>query len=94
MGAAIYPGLGAACNGCGQCCIERPCGLARDFAGVVEGPCPCLIRDESAWRCGLVVEPHRHVIGMSEKPFADAILGPMFAEMLGVGKGCDADLRP
>ena len=89
-----YPGYGAACNGCGACCIAMPCQLARDHVGVVEGPCPCLVKHDDRFLCGLVLEPHRYVIGLSEKPFADAILGPAFAAMLGVGKGCDADIAP
>jgi hypothetical protein len=38
MNAPAYPGHGQPCNGCGQCCIIKPCQLARDLAGVREGP--------------------------------------------------------
>lgn len=45
MNAPAYPGHGRPCNGCGQCCIIKPCQLARDLAGVREGPCPILTKD-------------------------------------------------
>ena len=88
--APSYPGYGRPCNGCGLCCIASPCGLARDYAGVREGPCPCLERDGDRWRCGLVVNPHKHVIDLRGKPWADEVIGPLFAQMLGIGRGCDA----
>ncbi|AMJ59390.1 hypothetical protein AXW83_02895 [Bosea sp. PAMC 26642] len=66
--------------------------MARDYAGVREGPCPVLIREGDAWRCGLTIAPHRYVVGLQSKPFADAALAPMFAEMLGIGRGCDAEI--
>jgi hypothetical protein len=44
------------------------------------------------WRCGLTIDPHRHVIGLADKPFCRPVLAPLFAEALGIGRGCDADL--
>lgn len=93
MDAPTYPGFGKTCNGCGQCCIIEPCQLARDYAGVREGPCPVLVREGTAWRCGLTIEPHRHMPGLAGKPFADAVLAPMFSEALGIGRGCDAEME-
>jgi hypothetical protein len=90
--APAYPGLGSPCNGCGRCCIQRPCRLARDYAGVREGPCPILVRVGAAWRCGLTIKPHSYVTGLHGKAFADNALAPIFAEMLGIGRGCDADI--
>lgn len=92
VNAPPYPGFGKPCNGCGQCCIIHPCRLARDLAGVREGPCPILTRDGDGWRCGLTIDPHRYVAGLAGKPFADTILAPLFAEALGIGRGCDAEI--
>lgn len=92
MNAPAYPGHGQPCNGCGRCCIIHPCQLARDLAGVREGPCPILTKDGDTWRCGLAIDPHRHVIGLADKPFSDPVLAPLFVEALGIGRGCDADL--
>lgn len=93
MSAPAYPGMGNPCNGCGQCCVIYPCALARDLAGVREGPCPILMREGDIWRCGLTIEPHRFVVGLAGKPFADKALAPLLAEALGIGRGCDAEIE-
>lgn len=90
--APAYPGFGNPCNGCGQCCIERPCDLARDLAGVFEAPCPCLIDQGDRKSCGLVVEPHKHIPALSGKPWAADFVGGMISQALGIGRGCDAEI--
>ena len=83
---------GQSCNGCGYCCATRPCGLAREhLAGVDgghEGPCPALECEDGRFRCGLVRHASRYMTLPND--WADPALGTLFAEALGVGRGCDA----
>jgi hypothetical protein len=79
------------CNGCGLCCKQRPCALARSLAGVFEGPCPCLEKEDGRWWCGLVRNPHKHIPGLASKPWGDEALAPMIHQALGIGRSCDAE---
>lgn len=83
-----YPGYGMPCNGCGFCCAAEPCQIAVDYAGAAEGPCPAMQFEGDRFVCGMVRNPSRY---MDVPPFADEIIGAMFARALGVGKGCDSD---
>ena len=88
---ARKPDYGSPCNGCGLCCRVRPCDLARDLCGVIEAPCPVIVEQGGIARCGLVLEPHKFVIGMAGKPWTDAVLSPLFSEALGIGTYCDSE---
>lgn len=88
--AAPKPAYGTPCNGCGACCIAIPCVLARDMIGAVEGPCPALERDADRYWCGLIRAPHKHVPGLSQKPWADEVIRSMILETGTFGKGCDS----
>ena len=84
------PRLGDPCNGCGYCCAAEPCGLAQEYIGCgTDGPCPAMEFDGGRFFCGLVRKPSRYMDLPNE--WADPILGPMIAEALGAGRGCDAD---
>lgn len=88
--AAPKPRFGDPCNGCGVCCIAVPCVLARDLVGAVEGPCPALEHDGARYWCGLLRAPHKYVIGLSEKPWADDILIRTIETSGAFGRGCDS----
>ena len=84
------PILGDPCNGCGYCCAMEACALAREYISAdIPGPCPALEFEGGRLRCGLVRRPSLYMRLPNE--WADALLGSLFAQMLGVGKGCDAE---
>jgi hypothetical protein len=53
------PALGAACNGCGVCCLLEPCPLGRMLTGTTQGVCGVLRWHEPTARylCGALVDP-------------------------------------
>jgi hypothetical protein len=85
------PAEGHPCNGCGMCCAAEPCGIAVEFLGATEGPCPAMQFEGGRFWCGMTRTPGAY---MGAPDFADGILGPMFAEALGIGRGCDSDAAP
>ena len=76
------PAPGAACNGCGVCCLSEPCPVGMLFSLRRIGPCRGLRwekdDDEAAARysCGLM---------------ANRWLRPLFARWIAAGQGCDSD---
>ena len=84
------PAFGAPCNGCGWCCWATACAIAiQHFAGArADEPCPALEFEDGRSRCGLVRRPG-HYLGLPHA-WADEHLGATVAELLGVGRGCDA----
>lgn len=85
------PRFGAPCNGCGMCCIAEPCLLARETLGATIGPCPALESEGDKRVCGLVKRPAWHIFKESAPEHDTAWLSSLFAQALGVGKGCDAE---
>ncbi len=84
------PLLGEPCNGCGYCCAVEPCGLAREYISPdIHGPCPALEFENGRFHCGLVRRPSLYM--RLPNDWADPILGSLFSQALGVGKGCDAE---
>lgn len=84
------PAFGQACNGCGYCCAAEPCGIALEYISPhLAGPCPALEFEDGRFHCGMVRRPGLYMSLPND--WADAFLGPLFARMLGVGKGCCAD---
>jgi Fe-S-cluster-containing hydrogenase component 2 len=75
------PVPGAACNGCGVCCLAEPCPAGMLFSLHRLGPCRALRweQDEQAavrYRCGLM---------------ANRLLRPLVARWIAAGQGCDSD---
>ena len=81
------PAVGAACNGCGVCCVVETCPLARLRFLRRRGPCPALLwrDDEGRYRCGLLAEPTRWL------PLPEALARRWVARWIAAGKGCDCD---
>ena len=50
------PAVGAACNGCGVCCLVEPCPLGMLLSGKRHGACDALrwSEAEAAYRCGAI----------------------------------------
>ena len=82
------PEFGSPCNGCGFCCAAEPCGIAQEFLGAMDGPCPAMQFDEGRFWCGLVRTPGRY---LGTKPEFDALISRTVVQALGVGRGCDSD---
>ena len=87
----IKPAMGAPCNGCGWCCSEEPCGVARKFIPdhPPEGPCLALEWDAGRFACGMIRRPSHYM--RLPNDWADEVLGGMIAGALGAGRGCCAE---
>jgi len=85
------PATGSPCNGCGWCCAEEPCGVARQFIPdhPAEGPCLALEWVEGRFSCGMIRRPSHYM--QLPNDWADGVLGGMIADALGAGRGCDAE---
>jgi hypothetical protein len=78
--APAKPALGAACNGCGICCLSEPCPMGMLLSLRRTGACRALRWDEAAarYRCGLM---------------AQRALRLIVARWIAAGRGCDSDAR-
>ena len=83
------PAEGAACNGCGVCCLAAPCPVGMLVSRRRSGPCDALVWSAAARRyhCGMLTEPERHVgwLGRwTQRPMR---------RWIAAGQGCDSDLE-
>lgn len=97
------PFSGEPCNGCGYCCTASPCQLAIDYLHCSQGPCVALETKDGRTHCGFVRNPlgylfdteKRQSEGMAKDaaPDLDAAraLSDTIAQVLGIGRGCDAE---
>jgi hypothetical protein len=78
--APAKPGIGAACNGCGVCCLSQPCPLGMLISRRRSGPCAAVAWDAAAarYRCGLID---------ARRPLRSALARRWIA----AGRGCDSD---
>jgi hypothetical protein len=76
------PAVGAACNGCGVCCLAQPCPLGMLVSRRRTGACAALRWDDDAarYRCGLIDV---------QRPWRTALARRWIA----AGRGCDSDAR-
>ena len=88
------PRFGQPCNGCGWCCTEEPCKLAQDALNCTSGPCIALEDEAGRKVCGLVKRPSWYMFGEDAPESETGWLSVMFANALGIGRGCDADDMP
>lgn len=74
------PALGAACNGCGVCCLVEPCPLGMVWSRSRRGACSALVWDGAAghYRCGVLVR------AQVWRPLARLV-----QRWIGAGQGCD-----
>lgn len=72
------PRFGSPCNGCGFCCAAEQCDISVQVFGAVGAPCPAMQFEAGRFYCGVLRE-------------APAIVQPLIAYALGIGRGCDAD---
>jgi Fe-S-cluster-containing hydrogenase component 2 len=78
--APAKPAFGAACNGCGACCLAEPCPIGMLASRRRRGACSALRWDEAVrrYRCGLVAQ---------ERPW----LAALARRWIAAGRGCDSD---
>lgn len=88
--APAKPAEGAACNGCGVCCLAEPCPLGRWLSRRRSGVCEALAWDDAAqrYRCGVLQEPARW-LGFLPARWARALAGRWIA----AGRGCDCSFE-
>lgn len=85
------PAFGSPCNGCGVCCLARPCPVANSFIGAHEGACPALEYEQGRYWCGMLRNAHRYMPGMAEKPFVSPVIADMLMA-IGAWRGvCDSE---
>lgn len=81
--APLKPRAGAACNGCGVCCLAEPCPAGVLVSLRVRGACRALRWDDDQrrYRCGLMAR----TVG-SRTPWAR-----LARRLIAAGQGCDSD---
>ncbi|MBT9488781.1 MAG: hypothetical protein IV093_14835 [Rubrivivax sp.] len=85
--APAKPAAGQSCNGCGVCCAWAPCPLGILLSRRRTGPCRALDWDGQRYRCGVLVNPRRHL------PWLPAGLARRLAwRWIAAAQGCDAEL--
>lgn len=96
------PPEGAACNGCGVCCLAQPCPVGMLLSRRRRGACQALRWDalQSVYRCGAITEPRAVVQAALPRglqclaPLPAAVLGRLARRWVAAGQGCDSDLQP
>lgn len=93
--------VGAACNGCGVCCLFAPCPLGMLLSRRRSGACSALRWDAGLvqYRCGAIVAPHEvlaltlpHVL-RSLAPALAPVLRRVGLRWIAAGIGCDSSLE-
>jgi hypothetical protein len=83
--APAKPPQGAACNGCGVCCLSQPCPVGSLVSRRLHSACSALLWDELSgrYRCKLV-DPQRR------------LLARLARRWIAAGQGCDssAEVQP
>jgi hypothetical protein len=93
--APAKPALGAACNGCGVCCLAEPCPVGMVLSRRRHGACVAVtwVEQEQRYRCGVAMEPLRYLPRWMRR--LPAGLPPWFSRValrfIAAGKGCDSD---
>lgn len=91
--APAKPPAGAACNGCGVCCLAAPCPLGMLVSRQRSGACSALRWDETRlrYRCAMVSQPRQAL------PALPVWLVPVTQRLarrwIASGAGCDCDLE-
>ena len=67
------------CKQCGYCCKEEICQIGEMVFGIIEPPCPALVKENELYFCSFVVAEN------------DFFVEPILTKALGIGIGCDRD---
>lgn len=92
---------GAACNGCGVCCLLEPCPLGVVLSRTRLGACAALRWQDASgqYRCGAIVAPADVLAGALPRGvrWLSPALAPMLrrwgARWIAAGAGCDSGLE-
>jgi hypothetical protein len=84
--APLKPALGAACNGCGVCCLAEPCPVGVLVSGRLRGACAALHWDAATarYRCGVVGDA-------AARGGPARWLQAAARRLIAAGAGCDSD---
>jgi len=84
--APLKPALGAACNGCGVCCLAEPCPAGMLVSLKRSGACRALRWSDEAqrYRCGL----------MQDRAGVRTPWAWLARRLIASGAGCDSDAEP
>lgn len=93
--------VGAACNGCGVCCLYAPCPLGMVLSRRRSGACGALRWDtaQAQYRCGAIVAPREVLIQalprglQSLAPLLAPVLRRLSLRWIAAGQGCDSSLE-
>jgi len=100
--APVKPPEGAACNGCGVCCLVEPCPLGVVLSRQRRGACSALRWQEAShqYRCGAIVNPQEtlerslpRALRWLARPTAP-LLRRLALRWIAAGAGCDSSLEP
>lgn len=101
-GAPQKPAIGAACNGCGICCLSEPCPLGVALFRRKRGACQALQWSDTIgkYRCGVLVDTDA-VLRQAFPRLAAGLLrwiSPWVSRLayrwIAAGIGCDSSLQP
>ena len=89
------PAWGAACNGCGVCCLDQPCPLGMLLSRRSQGPCLALQwrAPEQRYVCGALL-PQTPATGHGLARAWQALRQRLVRRWIGAGAGCDCSLEP
>lgn len=87
--APAKPSPGAACNGCGVCCLIEPCPIGRIASHRWRGACARLQWDDETgrYRCGLLAASAR----IAGPAWLGRALAATMRRWIAAGAGCDCD---
>jgi hypothetical protein len=91
------PAEGAACNGCGVCCLVEPCPVGMLVSRKRRGACVALVwsEDEASYRCGMASQPQEHLPGwLAARPAMRSLASRWAKRVISAGTGCDSNLQP
>jgi len=92
--APAKPPVGAACNGCGVCCLAEPCPVGMVLSLRLSGPCRMLAWEpaSSKYRCR-AVQPATKPDEQTWRGRARIKLSRWAARWIAAGQGCDATIE-
>lgn len=91
------PAEGAACNGCGVCCLIEPCPVGMVVSRKRRGACVALAWSdaESRYVCGMVMQPEAHLPGwLVAQPALRGLASRWARRVIAAGAGCDSNATP
>jgi hypothetical protein len=88
--APAKPPAGAACNGCGVCCLSEPCPVGIAISGRRSSACAALVFDADGrrYRCGLLADPKAYWRWLPASGVATA--QRLARRWIAAGSGCDS----